>query len=145
MQLAEVGKLLAMIASFDNRKLDESTAMSWKLMLDREVAEARLQDATEVVLDWFSTANPYFEVRHLVDGLKKRMRFSKFNIETDVRSAKARGLIDKDWPRDQVLPWEVRDRLASVRADERAAAPELETIADRSTLALDVGKRVPRE
>lgn len=145
MQLKEVGQLLAIIRSFDNRKLDESTAVSWKLMLDREVPEARLQDATEVVLDWFSTANPYFEVRHLVDGLKKRMRVSKFNIETDVRSAKARGLIGKDWPRDKVLPWEVRDRLASVRAAEREAAPELEATTDRTTLALDVGRRVPRE
>lgn len=122
MQLAEVGQLLAIIRSFDNRKLDESTAMSWKMMLDREVAEARLGDATEVVLDWFAKENPYFEVRHLIAGLKRKMRFSPFNIESDVRSAKGRGLIEKDWPADKVLPWEVRDKLAGLRSAEKAEA-----------------------
>lgn len=145
MQLAEVGKLLAIIRSFDNRKLDESTAMSWKLMLDREVAEARLEDATEVVLDWFAKENPYFEVRHLITGLKKMMRFGKFNIESDVRSAKARGMIGADWPESKVLPWEVRDRLAKARGVERAEALALGAFDDSpnvSSLELEV-RRVP--
>lgn len=145
MQLAEVGKLLAVIASFDNRRLDESTAHAWKLMLDREVPEARLEDATEVVLDWFAAENPYFEVRHLVTGLKRKMRLSRFSIETDVRSAKARGMVDKDWPTGKALPWPVRDRLEKARAAERLEAFELGALDDSpnvSPLKLDVGRRV---
>lgn len=145
MQLAEVGKLLAIIRSFDNRKLEESTAMAWKLMLDREVPEARLEDAQDVVMDWFATANPYFEVRHLCDGLKKKMRISKFSIEGDVRSAKARGLIAKDWPDRKALPWPVRDELARVRQRERVEAAELGAFDDApnvSPLSLDTGRRV---
>ena len=145
MQLAEVGQLLSIVKSFDNRKLDEATALSWKLMLDREVPEARLQDAQEVVLDWFANENPYFEVRHLLTGLRKRMRYARFNIETDVRSARARGLVAKDWPESKVLPWEVRDRLAELRAAERAELLELggfDVEPAVSPLALDVGRRV---
>lgn len=141
MQLAEVGKLLAVIASFDNRRLDEATAMSWKLMLDREVPGASLDQATEVVLDWFSTANPYFEVRHLVDGLKKTLRLMPKQVADDVRSAKARGLIDAGHdPRDP-LPADVSARLAAARALDRDNAPtEIES--GVGAFALEVGRHV---
>lgn len=141
MQLAEVGKLLAIIKSFDNRRLDEATAMSWKLMLDREVPNATLEQATEVVLDWFSTANPYFEVRHLVDGLKRALRLTPKQIADDVRSAKARGLIGAGHDPRQPLPVEVAERLAVARAGDRENAPrEIET--GVGAFALDVGRRV---
>ena len=145
MQLAEVGKLLAIIRSFDNRKLDESTAMAWKLMLDREVADATLEQATEVVMGWFATANPYFEVRHLVDGLKREMRLNRPQIAADVRSAKARGLIEKGWDERKALPWEVLNQLAAVRLRERTEALELGAFDDgqnSSPLELEV-RRVP--
>lgn len=125
MQLAEVGKLLAVIRSFDNRKLDESTAMAWKMMLDRNVPDASLAQATEVVMDWFSTANPYFEVRHLVDGLKREMRLNRAQIANDVRSAKARKIIDPSWSERDPLPWGVANRLAAARMRDRDEAAEL--------------------
>lgn len=145
MQLAEVGKLLAIIRSFDNRKLEESTAMAWKLMLDREVPDATLDQATEVVMSWFATQNPYFEVRHLVAGLKREMRLDRPQIAADVRSAKARGLLDASWSERDPLPWECANRLAAVRLRERTEAAELGAFDDapnRSPLALDVGRRV---
>ncbi|MEV8339236.1 hypothetical protein [Leucobacter sp. NPDC077196] len=124
MQLKEVGQLLTIISSFDNRKLDESTAVSWKLMIDRHFPDASLVEAQEVVLDWFGTANPYFEVRHLIDGLKRaRRRFSR-EIENDVRAAKARGLIGRDWPARKVLPVEVEQRLSGARARDREVAAQ---------------------
>ena len=122
MQLAEVGKLLAIIKSFDNRKLDESTAMAWKMMLDREVPDATPEQAIEVVMSWFSTANPYFEVRHLVDGLKRELRLTAKAIADDVRSARARGLIGDYDPRVP-LPADVAARLAAARANDREVAP----------------------
>lgn len=141
MLLAEVGKLLAVIASFDNRRLDEATAFSWKLMLDREVPDATLEQATEVVLDWFATANPYFEVRHLADGLKRKLRLTAKQIADDVRSAKARGLIDASHDPRTPLPGEVVVRLAEARAADRDVAPgEIE--AGVGKFALDVGRRL---
>ena len=140
MQLAEVGKLLAIIRSFDNRKLDESTAVAWKMMLDREVPAASFEQAAEVVMDWFSTANPYFEVRHLVDGLKRLLRLTPKAIADDVRSAKARGLVDVSWPARDPLPPAVSAALESARAEARVDPGEL-TGAD-SPLRLDVGRRV---
>lgn len=145
MNLEEVGKILTIIASFDNRKLETSTAMAWKMMLDRHVPEARLQDAEEVVFDWFGTENPYFEVRHLVDGLKRIMRVNRLDIEADVRSAKARGLIGKDWHPYTALPWSVRVQLQELRDTERAELQALNASYDpddRGTVAIEVGKRV---
>jgi len=141
MQLAEVGKLLAIIKSFDNRRLDESTAMAWKLMLDREVPSASLEQATEVVLDWFGRENPYFEVRHLVAGLKRELRLNRAQVEADVRSAKARGLVDGSWSERVPLPVDVAERLAAARAVARDAAP-VEIEGGGAVLALDVGRRV---
>lgn len=144
MQLAEVGKLLAIIRSFDNRKLDESTAQAWKIMIDRHFPEASLVEAQEVVLDWFSTENPYFEVRHLLDGLRKRLRRTARDVAADVRSAKARGLIGKDWPEAKVLPDEVSSRLAAARLAAREDA-DTELTAGDSPLRLEAGRRVGSE
>lgn len=118
MELVEVGKLLTIISSFDNRRLEESTALAWKMMIDREVPDAELDDAQEVVFDWFAKENPYFEVRHLVSGLKQRMRVNGLQIEADVRSAKARGLVDKTWPEICALPWDIRKKLNEIRSKE---------------------------
>lgn len=122
MTLVETGKLLTIISSFDNRRLEESTATAWKMMLDREVPDAELDDAQEIVFQWFAKENPYFEVRHLIEGLKKRMRVNRLDTEADVRSAKARGLIDKTWPEMIPLPWDIRKKLAKIRAEENAVS-----------------------
>lgn len=142
MQLAEVGKLLAIIRSFDNRKLDEATAQAWKIMLDKHFPDATLAEAQEVVLDWFGTENPYFEVRHLLDGIRKRRRGFGRQVEADVRAAKARGLIRKDWPARQALPAEVRERLERARAADRDSAAQYAVDGpNTSPLRLEVGRR----
>jgi hypothetical protein len=144
MQLAEVGQLLTVISSFDNRRLDDSTARAWKIMLDRHVPTASLQDAQEVVLDWFANPNPYFEVRHLIDGLKRRLRLTPKAIRDDVRVAKTRGLVSKDWDDRTPLPPDAAARLAAARAEARDIAPgELDS--GPSKLRLEAGRRVPRE
>ena len=140
MQLTEVGQLLAIISSFDNRKLDKSTAMAWKMMLDRELPDAALSDAQEVVLDWFAGENPYFEARHLITGLKRRMRLTPRDSETDVRVAKRLGMIPDDHARRIPLPTGVARRLAEYRAGVNASAPVYELAPNVSPLKLDVGR-----
>ena len=144
MQLAEVGKLLAIIRSFDNRKLDESTAMAWKMMLDREVPGAQLSDAQEVVMDWFSTENPYFEVRHLIDGIKKRLRLTPKQIADDVRSAIARGLLPVWASTKQPVSREIAEKLAVLREAARVESEQyqIESHTQGNPLELDVGRRV---
>lgn len=144
MQLAEVGQLLAIVRSFDNRKLDESTAFAWKLMLDRSFPDATLEQCQAVVLDWFGTENPYFEVRHLLDGLRKRARRLPRQIEVDVRAAKARGIIARDWPDREPLPDGVARMLEAARSADRelVAQHELDAGPNLSPLRLDVGRRV---
>ncbi|MFV0432833.1 MAG: hypothetical protein ACK5LO_02450 [Leucobacter sp.] len=143
MQLAEVGKLLAIIASFDNRRLEDSTAFAWKMMLDRHYPDATLAECQEVVLDWFGTANPYFEVRHLLDGLRRRRRGFSRQVEGDVRSAKARGLVAKSWPDRKPLPTDVAAKLETARQTAREVAGRYEVEGPNvSPLALDVGRRL---
>lgn len=147
LNLQEVGKLLTIIASFDNRKLDESTAMAWKMMLDREVPDATLAQAQEVVLDWFATENPYFTVSSLCDGLRREMRRNRQQVAADVRSAKARGLVDKYWPESKPLDWMTANSLAAHRLAERTEALALESGDDsipvtENPLGLEVGRAV---
>ena len=137
-----MGKLLAIVSSLDNRKLDESTARVWKMMLDREVADATLTQATEVVMQWFATEHPYFEVRHLIDGLKREMRLTPRDIETDVRVAKRLGLIPEGHDRRVPLPVDVARRLADYRAGVNASLPAVEDGPNVTPLQLDVGRRV---
>lgn len=110
------------------------------MMLDREVPNAPLAAAQDVVFEWFSVENPYFEVRHLIGGLRRKMRLTPKAIEDDVRSAKARGLVPKDWPARTPLPAEAASKLEAARADARAEAPEIEG-PNMSPLQLDVGRR----
>lgn len=142
-----MGKLLAVIASFDNRKLDESTALAWKMMLDRHVPTATLAQAQEVVFDWFSTENPYFEVRHLCDGLRREMRLNRSQIAADVRSAKARGIVGRDWPESRPLESGAVAMLAAARYQEAVEAKALGSDDDdmpvlENPLGIEVGKRV---
>lgn len=142
MELKEVGMVLARIANFDNRRLDPSVARDWKMMLDRELyGRGTLDDAMEVVLDHFAQpAPPYFTVGLLVDGLRRRLRLSQRDIAVDVRSAKARGLVSKDWPRNRPLPADAAAALERARSEARAASPELDE--GPSPLQLEVGRRV---
>lgn len=144
MQLTEVGKLLAIISSFDNRKLDESAALAWKMMLDREVPNATLDDAQEVVMDWFSTENPYFEVRHLVDGIKKRLRLTPKQIADDVRSAVSRGWLPYGASPRQPVSREIAEKLAAAREASRQETEQyrIESHAGNTPLQLDVGRRL---
>ena len=143
MDLKQVGMVLARISNFDNRRLDTAVARDWKVLLDRELhGRGTVEDAMEVVLDHFSKPNPpYFTVGLLVDGMRSRLRLTPKAILDDVRSAKARGLVGRDWAERDPLPNEIAVRLFDARQHDREeASPELES--GPGPLALDVGRRV---
>lgn len=118
MELAEVGKLLAVAAAYDNRQLREETAVAWKAALDLQVPELDPMLAQQIVVWWFSEdRGEYFQVGHLIAEAKRRLRLLPEQIEADVRVAKARGLIG-EWPDKKRLPADVAQRLAELRANQ---------------------------
>lgn len=141
-QLAEIGAVLARISNYDNRKLDTAVARDWQVMITRELqGRWSAAEAMEVVLDHFALPQPpYFTVGLLVDGLRHRLRLTPKAIVDDVRSAKARGMIAKDWPRDKPIPAEVAAALERFRAEARELAPAIESGPFSSPLSLTVGR-----
>lgn len=143
----ETGQLLVIVKAFDNRKLDPAVARVWAMQLGRNVPQATYQEAEAVVMDWFSTDNPYFELRHLVDGLKRKHRMMPAQVEADVRAAKAFGLLDKSHPASERLPVEAAQALAGARAARVAATRELTSGGEGDRFAAlpagfgDVGRR----
>lgn len=143
MDLKETGMVLARISNFDNRRLDASVARDWKVMLDRELyGRGTVEDAMEVVLDHFAQASPpYFTVGKLVDGMRTRLRLTPKAIADDVRTAKARGLIGRDYDERAPLPAEVAQRLQAARAEAQEASPEV-IEAGRPQMELEAGRRL---
>lgn len=141
MQASEVAELLSLASAYDNRNVTREAAIGWKVAIDSQVPDLSMQLAREVVVEHFATSPDYFTVRHLIDGAKARLRRMPAQIAADVRSAKARGLIPKDYPHREPLPPAIVARLTEARTTERPPA-ELEAGENRSPLALDVGRRL---
>lgn len=144
MEFKEVKLVYAAISNNDNRKLDESVAAEWHRSIERNLSgRATLQDCLSVVEEWFDVArSEYFTKGIFLDMLRKRLRLTPKAVVDDVRSAKARGLVGKDWPRDEPIPVEVALRIEALRAEARELAPAVESGPLSSPLGLDVGRRV---
>lgn len=142
-QLAEIGAVLARISNYDNRKLDKAVALDWQLMINRELHGRWSPDAAmEVVLDHFALPQPpYFTVGLLMEGMRHRLRLTPKAIRDDVRSAKARGMVAKDWPRDTPIPVDVAEALERFRAEARELAPAIEGL-NVPGVELEVGRTV---
>jgi hypothetical protein len=89
-------------AGYDNRALSEATAQVWA----EELGHVDFETAKEAVRSHFQKPKPreYLSLDVLLDQIKVNTRQTPQAIEEDVRSAKARGLIDQDWPRRAALP-----------------------------------------
>jgi hypothetical protein len=121
----EAEDLLTYISvGFDNRAISKSAAAIWAdLMPDVDV-----KDAMAAVKAHFLSPAPrrYLDVAAILDGVRVITRQTPEAIEADVRSAKARGLIDGSWPRSTPLPPDVARRLALARHAEIAERAEIE-------------------
>lgn len=127
MNKTEVGKLLTIASGFDRRQVDAMTIEAWHSVPD--VSGADFGDARNVLIAHQTgpQAAEYFTVRHLAAGLAKIARSTKGDVEADVRSAKARGLIGAEHPARQPLPADVAERLAEARQRDRETAVRLGT------------------
>ncbi len=101
MNLVETAQVLTIASGFDNRQVDEVKVAAWFEVLrdaDYDVCKA-------AVLDHFRGPNrhDYFQIGHVVDFLERETRSTAKSVEADVRSAKARGIVGRDWPERKPL------------------------------------------
>lgn len=143
MQASEVAELLALASAYDNRHVTKEAAVGWKVAIDSEIPDLDVGLARDVIVSHFATSGEYFTVSYLISGAKARLRRLPSQIASDVRSAKARGLVAADWSERAPLSAEVAGRLAEVRQAEVAQFPDaIEGTFAASPLKLDVGRRV---
>lgn len=126
MNLQEAGKLLLVASGFDRREVSELNATAWHTALGKHSYE----DCEKAVIAHFTdplTRHEYLTVGHVLDRVEAQGRMSKRAIEADVRSAKARGLIDRSYPARERLPEGVARRLAEARRRDMEQVRELES------------------
>ena len=119
MNKAEVTKLLAVAGAFDRWiRLDEMTVVGWGEIL----AHVPYALAVEAVKAHYAGPNAHKDLRpaDIITAVNVAARLTRGQVEADVRSAKARGLVDKSWPDSRVLTDAVRVRLAEAREADRA-------------------------
>lgn len=124
MNKSEAAKLLTVASGFDRRQVDELTATAWAAALDghtyveceRAIIEHHRDPATRTT---------YLTVGHVLDRVEAGARTNVVDVETDVRAAKARGIIPADWPRREPLTPEAAYRLQAARERDRQEAIRL--------------------
>jgi hypothetical protein len=142
----EVRRLLSLISGgYDNRTLTAITAEVWLM----ELADTDFDIAWQAVRNHFRKPSPrdYLSLDVLLEQIRVDTRQTPTAIEEDVRSAKARGLIEASWPKRDPLPRAVAEQLARARAEfaETAAAIEAGVIdAPRALTVGSVGQPMPQ-
>jgi hypothetical protein len=115
MNKIEVAQVLMAASGFDRFIVaDEVTTRAWLWALGDEV---EFEDAMSAVKTHFTgaQAGERFGVHHILATVEARGRLSVSSVEADVRSAKARGLIEKSWPDRMLLPEDVYAKLFAAR------------------------------
>jgi hypothetical protein len=125
MNKTQVAQMLTIASGFDRRQVDELTVTAWHRVPDVAAADYDTAVAVVVAHQTSPQAAEYFSVRHLVAGLRRVRRTSDVDVEADVRSAKARGIVPQDWPKRQPLTPEAFAALAKAREKDRQEAVRL--------------------
>ena len=147
MNKAEVGVLLLLASGLDRFvQVDQVTTDAWyKVLSAHNVTYAQAEQAC---IDHYTgpDGGRPFTVAHVIAAVAVSDRTAQNAIEADVRSAKARGLIEKSWPDRELLPEDIRNALFTLRDGERRAARtrfELDHLEDDNPIDTDdIGKDV---
>jgi hypothetical protein len=142
MNMTEVTLLNRTVAGFTRSSPSDIEAAAWYLLL----GQYKYEDAEQAVINHFSgpDKHKFFEVGYILDGIKAINRLLPNQIEEDVRSAKARGMVSQDWPAHDALPADVAGRLQAARAAVRAADEYTPAITSSGTDIGRIGRSVPR-
>ena len=122
MNKAEVAALLTIAGGFDQRKVDDVMIASWSLV--PAIQSADFEDAKAAVIAHVTGPNrkEYLTVGHVTDATQVSSRQTKELVASDVRSARARGLVPRDWPEWKPVTAGVRSALEVARDDARVYA-----------------------
>ena len=139
MKIDEVENLLLFASGLDHFvTVDKVTADAWFFVLSGY--EITLEQAMQACTDHYMgpDGGRQFTVRHVVASAEIANRSSRKLIETDVRSARARKIVDADWPESEPLTPVLAARLAAARAADRESA-ELLSVGTATGVAGDLG------
>lgn len=126
MTKAEVGKLLLFASGLDRFvQVDQVTVDAWFRVLSGMDATYDVAERACIAHYTGTDAGRPFSVAHVTAAVAESNRSAQVLVEADVRSAKARGLVSRDWPARELLPLEVRNQLALARDQARATADAL--------------------
>ena len=132
MNKVEAAELLNIAGAFDRWiRVDDMTVSAWAYVLAHVTAD--LENAAVLAHYAGPDAHKSLMPADIIKAVEVQARLTRPLIEADVRSAKARGLVAKDWPDAQVLPDDVRVKLQAAREGARA-----------ETLALGAPDRITR-
>ena len=123
MNIVEVGKLLLFASGLDRWvQVDQVTTHAWFRVLDRDDVTYPL--AEQACIDHYSgpEGGRPFTVAHVIGAAATANRSTAKLVEADIRSARARGLVDAGWPHNEPLPFEVLGKLRAAREADRTEA-----------------------
>jgi hypothetical protein len=112
MNALEAGDLLALLAMTDNRNVDEHMADAWAWALADVPAPRAVLAAQQLI----RAGEPWVDVK----SIRRQLAAMQPAFERDVRSAKARGLIDPTWSPRTPLPVDVEQQLRTQQSTEWA-------------------------
>lgn len=144
---SEVADLLSLSVELDRYatadKMTKEKVVAWAAVLNAEAPGMSFGEAQQCVIRYYGTEGESLTVYALIDLWKQGRRLLPHQIAADVRSAKARGLIDPAYSHKLPLPVEVAERLAAARAADRSSAVELSELeAGSGSFQLEVGRRL---
>lgn len=118
MDKEQAATLLAVAGAFDRWiRLDDLTATAWHLAL----ADVSFDLARDAVVEHYKGVDAHKQIMpaDIIKATEVTGRLTRGQVEADVRSAKARGLVSKAWPDRGLLPEDVRVKLAAAREADR--------------------------
>jgi hypothetical protein len=118
MNIVEIARLLTAVSGFDRFVVvDQITTDAWHSVLHPYEFTPAL--AAVVEHDRGPDGGKPLRPGQVEQAIKREMRLLPHQIEEDVRSAKARGLVPADWSDRDALPEIARRKLDAARAASR--------------------------
>lgn len=122
----EAAKLITAARQFD-RFLPPADDISSALWMERfNLSGIEYPDAYRVIV---GSGPGVLTIQSIIDGALAATRRTPAAIAEDVRSARARGLVSRDWAETDPIPDDVRVRLTELRDEARATAVHFKEVA----------------
>ena len=148
MLASEVADLLTFNGELDRfasiAQVSPERAVAWAAVINHSAPEMTPGEAQQLVIEFYAEAGESLTSHALVDLWRRKHRMLPDQIATDVRVAKARGLLERSWPEREPLPGDAREALRRAREGDQVAAAEIAARpAGGNALPQLVTKRVP--